>query len=186
MKAFVVIVGLVSLPSLARAQAVTLAELEGAVITFSAVHQERFIRNGQEMSNRMTTAGRVTVDGGKISGQMQNSATNQTTGRSRRGPTNAIGATLDQPTHGAQGNDVVWTFINGSLVRLRVFSSGAGGQKMTISFQRKGNDLTCSFAMPMAREVGVGEIRKTSAIDNVPIQVLQFTQISSSCQVSKG
>jgi hypothetical protein len=186
MNAFVVIVGLVALPSLARAQAVTLAELEGAVITFSAVHQQRLIRNGQEVSNRMTTSGHVTVKSGKIDGQIENAVSNQTTGRSHQGPTNAIGATLDQPTHGSQGNDAVWTFIDGSLVRLRVFSGGAGGQKMTISFQRRGNDLACSFSAAMAREVGVGEIRKASAIDNVPTQVLQFTQISSSCQVSKG
>jgi hypothetical protein len=187
MRALLLVVGLGVLAAPAWGQAVTLADLEGTVISVSSVHQEKIIRNGQQMSVELHTTGRVTVGQNKsISSQFQNSSTNLSNGRSRQGPTNAMSGTLDKPTTGVQGNDIVWTFANGSLVRLRVFSGGAGGQKMTISFNRTGSGLACSFSMPMAKEVGVGQIHKGSAIDNTPIDILEFKQVSSSCQVSKN
>ncbi|HXW40687.1 MAG TPA: hypothetical protein VEK75_05760 [Xanthobacteraceae bacterium] len=187
MKASVVAFALVLSSGPAWAQAVSLADLEGAVITVSAVYHEHIIRAGEHRMIELHTTGRITVSADKtISSQFQSSATNDANGRSRTGPGFSGSATLDRPRTGAQGNDTVWTFVNGSLVRLRVFSNGAGGQKMTVSFRRTGNGLSCSFAMPMAREVGVGRIHKGSAIDNAPIDILEFTPISSSCQVTKG
>jgi len=81
---------------------------------------------------------------------------------------------------------MVWTFANGSLVRLRVYSEGEGGQQMTISFRHAGNGLACSFSMAMAREVGVGRIHKNATVGGMPIDVLDFRQAGSSCQVSKS
>jgi hypothetical protein len=39
--------------------------------------------------------------------------------------------------------------------------------------------------MPMARESGVGQIAKESAIDSTPIQILGFKLTSSSCSVAR-
>jgi len=49
--------GAVITASLAWAQAVTLADLQGATIRFSSVHSERLIRDGQERSVDLHTAG---------------------------------------------------------------------------------------------------------------------------------
>jgi hypothetical protein len=187
MKTLILTIGLVLLSTTAWSQAVTLADLQGAVISVSSIHQEKIIRNGQQMSVELRTTGTVRVSADKsITSQFQSTSTNQSNGRTRSGPTNANSSTLDKPSTGSQGGELVWTFVNSSLVRLRVFTGGAGGQKMTISFRRTGNGLACSFSMPMAREVGVGQIHKGSAIDNVPIDILEFRQVGSSCQVTKG
>jgi hypothetical protein len=187
MKTLILTVGLLLPETAAWSQAVTLDDLQGAVISLTAVHQEQIIRNGQHMSVELHTTGTVKVGADKsISSQFQSTSTNQTNGRTRTGPTNAISGTLDKPSTGAQGGEFVWTFVDSSLVRLRVFTGGSGGQKMTISFKRDGGGLTCSFSMPMAREVGGGQIHKGSAIDNVPIDILEFKQVGSSCRVSKG
>src|SRR5580692_30258 len=131
MKTFAVTVGLVCLCTPAWSQAVTLADLQGSVITISAVHQEKIIRNGQPVNIQLTTTGRVTISSDKsISSQFQSISTNQDTGRTREGQAVTSSGALDSPSQGTAGNDILWTFINGSLVRLRVFSGGAGAQKM--------------------------------------------------------
>jgi hypothetical protein len=187
MKRVVLAISLAFLSAPAWGQAVTLDDLRGAVINVSAVHEEKIIRGGQPMSVQLSTSGQIRVgDSKQITSRFQSSATNLTTGRSRAGQTNTSSGTLDAPSQGAQGYDQLWTFVNGSLVHLRVFSGGQGANKMTISFRRTANGLSCSFTMPMAREVGVGRIAKGSAIDNAPIEILEFRQISTSCQVSKG
>jgi hypothetical protein len=187
MKRVVLAASLAFLSAPAWGQAVTLNDLRGAVISVSAVHEEKVIRGGQPMSVQLSTNGQIRVgDGKQISSQFQSTSNNLTTGRSRAGQTATFSGTVDAPSQGPQGYDVLWTFVNGSLVRLRVYTGGQGAGKMTISFRRTANGLTCSFTMPMAREVGVGRIAKGSEIDHVPIEILEFRQTSSSCQVSKG
>jgi len=187
MRNLLLVLGLACLSTQAFGQGVTLADLQGSVIDVSAIHHEKIVRGGEIMLVELHTSGRVTVGAGKaIDSQFQTTADNQTTGRTRSGPTTSFAGTLDKPGQGTEGNDLLWTFINGSLVRLRVFSGGAGANKMTISFRRTANGLACRFSMPMAREVGVGRIQKGSQIDQTPIEILEFTLVSSSCQVSKS
>jgi hypothetical protein len=187
MKRVILAMSLAFLSAPAWGQAVTLDDLRGATIIVSAVHDEKLIRGGQPMTVQLTTNGQIRVgDSKQITSQFQATSNNLTTGRSRTGQTRTNSGTLDTPTQGAQGYDLLWTFVNGSLVRLRVYSGGQGAGKMTISFRRAANGLSCSFAMPMAREVGVGRIAKGSQIDQAPIEILEFRQISTSCQVSKG
>jgi hypothetical protein len=178
--------GLLCLATPAWSHGLTLADLQGATISISAVHQERLIRNGQPMSVMVRTTGKIHVGPGKtITSQFQNTATNERNGRSRAGPAAAGSFTLDTPRQASQRYEVVWTFIDSSLVRLRVFSGQAGGQKMTIHFNRTGSGISCTFAAPMAREVGVGRIQKGSEIDHASIEILEFRQITSSCRVAR-
>jgi hypothetical protein len=167
-------------------QAVTLAELQGAVLDVSAVHQEKMIRNGQTLYPRIHTTGQVTVGpGDTVTQSFQNTAVFPD-GRTRAGPQRSGTFTLGKPKTTAVGDDALWLFSNGSLVRLRVHGrGGAGGHKMTIAFRRTPGGLTCAFSMPMARETGVGEIRKDAEIDGSRIQILEFKRISSSCRVAK-
>lgn len=187
MRAFVIALALIGQSAPAWSQAVTLADLQGSVITVSSVHHERIVIGGEPRSVELHTTGRVTVSsGGAIMSQFQSSATNEATGRTRMGPSNSASVNLDQPGRGGNNNDMVWTFTNGSLVRLRVYTEGEGGQKMTISFKHTGNGLACSFSMAMAREVGVGRIHKNATVGGMPIEILDFTQAGSTCQVSKS
>jgi len=64
--------------------------------------------------------------------------------------------------------------------------NGAGAQKLIIAFQNSPNGLQCTFSMPFAREDGVGPIRKRSIIDGTPIEILEFNEVSSSCQVKRS
>jgi hypothetical protein len=178
--------GVVTLSPWAWAQAVSLADLEGAVIDVSAVHQEKIVRNGQLRSPELHTTGHLTIGaGGAITVQFQSTAVGPW--GARAGATRSNTQVIGKPGRDNQGNDVVWIFANGTLTRLRVHHAGGeGGQKMTFVFRRGPDGLRCSFSMPFARETGgAGEIRKDAAVDGAPIQILEFRPVSSSCSVAK-
>ena len=157
----------------------TLAELQGAVVNLSLVYQEKIIRNGEVRYPQMQTAGQITF-GPNNTLNLHFQATSA--GKTR---TNSGTKTIGKPGNDAEGNDTVWVFSGGNLTQLRVFG-GAGGQMMHISFRRGANGLGCSVSRPMARETGVGRIQKGSSVDGVPIEILEFKLVSSSCQVTKG
>jgi hypothetical protein len=169
----------------AWAQGVTLAELEGAVIDVTAVNQEKAIRNGNLIFPAIHMTGHFTLGaGGTISTQVQSTAHGPW--GARAGATRSGTYSIGKAGRGQQGNDEVWLFSNGELRKLAVHhEGGAGGSVMTIAFRRGPDGLRCSFSLRMARENGVGAIRKDAAIDDAPIQILEFKPVSSSCQVSK-
>jgi hypothetical protein len=178
--------GVVTLSPSAWAEAVSLADLEGAAIDISSVHQEKIIRNGQLRSPELHTTGHLTIGaGGTVTAQFQSTAVGAF--GTRVGATRSGTHTIGKPGKDNQGNDVVWIFANGTLTRLRVHHAGGeGGQKMTFVFRRSPDGLRCSFSMPFARETGgAGEIRKDAAVDGAPIQILEFRPVSSSCSVAK-
>jgi hypothetical protein len=178
--------GTVTLSPSAWAQAVSLTDLEGAVIDISAVHQEKIVRNGQLRSPELHTTGHLTIAaGGAVTAQFQSTAVGPR--GTRVGATRSGTHVIGQPGKDSQGNDTVWVFSNGTLTRLKVHHAGGeGGQKVTIAFRRGPDGLHCSFSMPFARETGgAGEIRKDAAVDGAPIQILEFRPVSSSCSVAK-
>jgi hypothetical protein len=171
----------------AVAETVTLAELQGIRIVFSSVHRERLIRNGEDFYVDLHTSGHVTVGPGETVTSSITSASVRN-GRSRPGRTLSGTFILGKPRNsgGGGGGDTVWLFSEGNLTRLRVYSDGeGGGQKLNVSFRRTPEGLRCSFSMPFARQDGQGSIRKGSAIDGVPITILEWKPISSSCQMTK-
>ena len=177
--------GLLFIAIPASAQGVTMADLNGATIQLGAVFQEKIIRNGQTMYPKLHFTGQVTVAGNTITANAQATSV-LPDGRTKVGAARSGTHTIGMPGKSAQGDDTVWVFSNGSLTRLRVHrAGGAGGSKMTISFRRGPGGLLCNLSFPMARETGVGEIRKDAAVDDAPIKILEYKQISSSCQVAK-
>jgi hypothetical protein len=177
--------GLSSIAAPAFSQSVTLAELQGAKIEFSSVHRERLIRGGQDFYVDLHTAGNVTVGpGDAITSSFTNTSFRD--GRSPAGSPTSGTFTLGKPGKGGAGGDILWLFSEGSLTRLMVYSGGeGGGQKLNIRFSHSPEGLRCSFSMPFARENGVGTIRKGSAVDGVPIKILEWKPVSSSCRVTK-
>jgi hypothetical protein len=177
--------GVVTLSPWAWAQAVSLADLEGANIDVGAVHHERIIKNGELRAFELHETGHLTIGaGGTVTVQFQLIAIGPR--GARPGKTHSGTQTIGKPGKDSQGNDVVWIFANGTLTRLRVFhAGGAGGQKLTIAFKRGPDGLRCAFSAPFARENGVGEISRDAAFDDTPIQILEFKTVSTSCSVAK-
>jgi hypothetical protein len=184
-KVAVCVLGAVAVAPSAWAQAVSLAELEGANIDVGAVHHERIIKNGALREFELRETGHLTIGaGGTVTTQFQIVSVGPR--GERPGATRGGTQTIGKPGKDKQGNDVVWVFANGTLTRLRVFhAGGAGGQKMTFAFKRGPDGLRCSFSMPFARENGVGEISRDAAFDDTPIKILEFKTVSTSCSVAK-
>ena len=178
--------GLTSWPMLAFGQAVTFADLQGAVIEVGAVRQMRVSREGSVRSPEVHTTGQIKIGpGDTIVTTFANTAIRD--GRARAGTPGSGKFTLGEPRKTRDGDDVVWMFANNSLVRLRAHGQdGAGGQKMTIAFQRSPSSLLCVFSIEFAREDNVAEIRTHSRIDGKLVQILESKQVSSNCKVVKS
>jgi hypothetical protein len=169
----------------ASAQLVGLSDLQGMTINFSSVHRERFIKFGKERTGDMHTLGRVTVGpGDTITSTITGTFSSE--GGSRPGRSHSGTFTLGKATKNGRQDDIVWIFEAGNLIRLRVHGGGSGAQKLTIKFARAGDGLHCSFSMPFARENGTGAIEKGSEIDDVPIEILSWIEVSSNCEVHRG
>jgi len=179
-----VIVGMAMLPSAAWSQSVTLKELEGATVEFTAVWQQRTIRNGRAGAPELHAVGQIRFgSGGTINTHFENSLVGPW-GR-RVGPTRSNTRTIGTPGKDQQGNDSLWTFSDGSLIRLTANHQGnAGGQILRVVFRRGANGLNCSFSGAPARESGVGQIRSDSYIDDMPVQVVSSKMVSSQCRVT--
>lgn len=158
-------------------ETLTLSDLQGATISFNAVHRERLVnyKYQREEVGDLHTSGKVTIGPGDT---IWERATNTGT---RSGT-----FTFGKPQRNRVGDDVVWLLDANRLIRLRVYSAGTSGQKLTISFTREADGLHCVLPMPFAREIGVGDIQKGAATDNAPIKVLNWNQVSSTCEVAKG
>jgi hypothetical protein len=171
----------------ASAQVVTLEELVGTVIDVSTVHEEKMMgRNGRPITQQMHTTWHFTINtGGTINTQTQSTAV--APWGTRVGPTRTGTFTIGKAGKAAHGNDQVWLFASGELRRLIAHhEGGAGGSLTTIKFTRVPDGLRCSFSFHMALENGVGTIQKDAEIGDMPIEILEYKPLSSSCQVTKS
>jgi hypothetical protein len=166
-------------------QAVTFADLQGTVIEVSAVHQQHIKRDGKDRRRELRTEGLVKIwPGDMISATFTN--TNVRNGGMRAGEPRSGTFTLGKPRTTQNGDDVVWQFSDNSLIRLRAYGKdGAGGSKQIITFQREPDGLHCNFSMDLAREDDTGPVRTRSRVENVPVQILESKQVSSTCRVVK-
>jgi hypothetical protein len=160
----------------ALAQAVTWAELQGAVIESASRYTIRILRDGIERSTMSRGSWKINVGPGQsISGTL----TRETRGGIK---TDSGTFTLGRPQKFADG-DTVWFFENGSLVNLRTFQ--AGGIKVTYTFTRRAGGLACSVHAPWVRESGEATISRDAVGGIGNVQVLGAKQESSSCSVSR-
>jgi hypothetical protein len=166
-------------------ETLTLSDLQGATISLNAVHRERLInyKYQREVVGDLRTSGKVTIGPGDT---IKTTFTNAFVWeRGTKTGTRSGAFTLGKPQKNRVGDDVVWLLDANRLIRLRVYGAGTSGQKLTITFTREAGRLHCVLSMPFARENGVGDIDKGAATDNAPIKVLSWTQVSSTCEVSK-
>jgi hypothetical protein len=178
------LVGLAVGPTSAFAQAVTLADLEGAVVEARVVNDQQIRREGREFGVQFIQAIRIVFNpSGTIDWSL--SPTSITPRGPKRGPTRTGTAELGKPGEAPAlgGGDSIWLFEDGALVTLRTYTK-AGGYKRTIAFERKGGAITCTAKEIFMREEGAGPPSLRSAIDNVPVLVLSYKPAASTCKVT--
>lgn len=168
--------------SAASGAAVTLEDLQGVDVTVSTTVQEKIVRNGEIRYPQLITTGRVHIGPGDSISVSFQSSSGQKTGNVQSGTYH-----LGKAQKSRGGDDMLWLFADGSLIRLFAYGTegSTGGQKLTINFRRSGNGLSCTILRPISREVGRSDVEKPSSVDGVPIRILSFQQIASSCEVSK-
>jgi hypothetical protein len=183
---FFLVIWLCACPASAFGQAVTPADLEGAVVHASVTLDQQIQREGRQFGVQLTQQIRIVFRPDSMI-DWSITPTARSARGTRQGPTRkgmiALGKPRDSKFLG--GGQAVWIFEDGTLTSLRTYAK-AGGYKRTIAFAREGNSFTCTVKDTFVREEGVGYIALHSSIDNAPVRVIGAKQTSSSCKVSKG
>jgi len=162
-------------------QAVILTDLEGAKIKVKLVTEMLAQREGRQGPVTQEADWQIYVEPeGKISFSFR--PTSHTSRGTRAGQIRATTAKLDEPWHTDNG-EAVWHFKDGELTFVRSFKGGA--TRTIISLKQDGPNLTCTATSAYARERGKGDLVLNSPIDGVPVTILSWKQVSSSCQVTR-
>jgi hypothetical protein len=176
---------LMAMPSLAQAQAVTFADLEGRTVTANFVYGQnvRLLDQNRTVNNENRQTMTLAIGPGSRIAQEYRIQIVAQNGREVGGFTGHLKAELNKPTRWQHG-EMVFVFENESLIRLQTFNKG--GRKITISFKKSPSGLTCSVTAPFSREEGAGgAVDTTSQTTRQRIEILSARTISSSCRVAK-
>lgn len=173
------------LPAQACAQAVTFADLRGAMVEASVTYQQDRRTQGGDVSGGVRQDWRFTL-GPADAIQYASTITAFGPRGSRTSSPNTGTARLERPgqarSHG--GGHGLWVFANGTLTFLRTYQ-GDGGYKRSIAFRRSHEGFTCTIRTAFARENGRGAIRFTSPVSGANVEILSAKPISSNCRVIK-
>jgi len=168
-------------------EAVTLADLEGAVIE-SRVLSERVIRDerGERQVRHQLDLKLAIGPGGKF--ESWRTPTAYSARGVRRGKTRTASGSIEQVAEHKLlgGGHSVWILAGDSLTFLNTFegSGGRGGFKDTILFTRGPQGLMCTANNAFLREDGKAGIAYISGITGRNIILLSSKQISSTCRVT--
>lgn len=177
--------GLLAMPALAQAEAVTFADLENHTVTATFVYAQtvRLLDQGRVVNNESRQTMTLAIrPGGGIDQQFRSQIVARN-GREVGGFTGNIKAELNIPTKWQHG-DMVFMFENGSLIRLQTFKQG--GRRIIVAFERTAAGLACSVDAPFSKEEGAGSaVNTTSQATKRQIEILATKMVSSSCRVAK-
>jgi hypothetical protein len=197
MKRLILLLALIAAPVQLRSQTavttvqpndpVKFAELAGSVIEARVVRDQVTRRAGRTFSVRTQDDFKLVI-GPDDRIEQSVTATSDTPRGQRRGPTRTGMFTLGEqrPVGALGGGNGAFTFEDGILTFIRTFREGA--VKRTFAFSRSPDGLSCTANQAFAREAreeGVGDLAMDSAIDDVPIVIVSYKQISSTCRVVK-
>lgn len=164
-----------------QARAITLDELKGLGIQARANYSMRIRRAEGDFNTQMTMVLKFKIDNeGRIIGENTRTVTTPRGPRTRVLP---MKARIGQPGEPAAGGHGIWIIDGDKLVVLRAFE--AGGFKGEIEFKGEGAAMTCSYRAPFVREEGKGNIRSETSVVGGPVTILNATQTSSDCKVSR-
>jgi len=170
--------------SVQPSDSVRFAELAGSVIEASIVRDQIVRREGRTFPVRVQN--NIKLDIGPDDGIEQSTTVTSETRRGRRAGQTVTGAFKlgELRLLGAVGGgDAVFTFEDSVLTFIRTFKEGA--IKRAFAFSRSPGALTCTASENFAREGGVGGLAMNSAIDGVPVVVISYKEVSSTCRVVK-
>jgi hypothetical protein len=163
---------------------VKFAELAGSVIEARVVRDQIIRREGRTFPTRLQNDIELVI--GPDDRIQQTITPTSDTPRGRRvGRTRTGVFTLEKPhsLRGLGGGDGVYIFEDAVLTFLRTYKEGAF--KRTIAFSRSSGGLSCAADEAFVREEGVGDLTLNSGIDDVPVILVSYKQLSSTCRVIK-
>ena len=168
-------------------KAVTFAELEGSIVDAEIVRQQVIRRAGSTFPVRVQSILKMAIGSdGKFDVTWH--TVNDTPRGVFQGKTVSISGTVNQeakvPKDNLDGGIGVWLFSDGTLTSLRTFKV-AGAFKRDISFSRTAEGFVCTANEAFAREKGSGPVVFNSPVDDVPVTIVSWKQLSSTCRVSK-
>lgn len=176
---------LIARPAPAFAQDVAFVDLQGTTIN-ATVNYDQTLRNlgtGQVFSNSNQQSIKLRVGPGEELDQVFTVTIIASNGRVVGSNSFPAKLTLNKPKQGKSGH-MLWTFDGGKLTWLQTFESG--GRRITISFKRSADGLSCSVEAPFAREQGAGSMQTNAAVGNFKMEWLNVKQASSNCRVEKS
>lgn len=183
MKLGLIAVAIVAVPEPVWGQALSFADLQGAVIESRIVDQNRVRHEGVIRHNSVHVDHKITIGpGDTITHAIRRTAV-APDGRILGGGTGGGSFELGKPKKMRLGN-AVWIFLDGQLTFLGTVESGA--RRLTWSFKRSNGGLACSVvAAPWAREQGAGDLRTDAIGRPGKIEILESKVISSTCRIGK-
>lgn len=159
----------------ARAQSITLDELNGKQITFSVLYNVSGVNaRGHFTDAQSRSTGQLQISADSVSGTSTRVVTYQ--GRTVGTLSGSLSGTIGKPQQGVRGGNYVWLLQDNSLIMLRAFA--VGGMKITITFSGNG----CSVQAPLMHEVGAGDTRMASTLGG-QVEVTSATLVSTSCSI---
>lgn len=173
--------------SLAHAQGVSFADLEGATIhaTRTEIRNVRLQSGGGNSNQRVVMSNTIRVGaGGKLTPSLTITADGAKEGigsatRTFGGNTVSLG----QP-HAARDGQQVWIFEGSTLTAMN--TRAQGGHILKITFSRGSGGLSCRITGGFAREDGTGGVALSSNTHGKgTVEVVSVKQAGSSCRVSK-
>ncbi len=167
-----------------QSASLTAADLVGATVDAKVTMDQVIQREGRQFPVQLHQQIKVTfLDGDTIEWSL--TPVSDTPRGRRQGPTRRAKTSLGKPrdTNTLGGGQALWFFEDNTLILIRTYG-GAGGYKRTISFERKGDGFACTARETFMREEGVGRVSLRSAIDDVPVVIVNAKMASSSCKVT--
>jgi hypothetical protein len=166
---------------------VTFAELEGSIIEAKVVRQQVVQRDGHTFPTRFESNLKIVV-GSADKFEVTWSSVSHTPRGVFHGKTLSRSMTLNQAKetnpNNLGGGHGVWMFDDGRLTNLRTYKVD-GAFKRDISFTRTAGGFACTANEAFAREEGGGALVMNSAVDDAPVTIISWKQVSSTCHVSK-
>jgi hypothetical protein len=170
-------------PGPLNAQALTVAELEGMIVTGAVKYAGTFRRPGVPDYDA-DIVWRFKVQFG-AAGAVTSTAVREVHWSGKVATLNRrfVGVMGQPGTNTSKDSQVLWLIDGDTLKALNVFD--VGGRTTTFKFTRTASGLACTVDAPHMREVGAGPSKVTAAKGG-KAEILKIRQVGSSCSTKKG
>lgn len=166
-------------PPSPSSQTVTLADIEGTKIHTKLVNEMLVQRQGWQGPITQDSDWQIEVRPEQTINFEFRLTAHMPRG-TREAPVRGMTVKLDEPWSTDNG-EAVWQFRDGELTFMRSYHGGA--VRTIISLKQNGQNLTCATTAVFARERGKSGLVLNSGFDGVPVTILSWKPVSSTCDV---